>query len=623
MQRRDFLRLTALTPLLALSSRLVAGPAASGASAERIPDGHSHRFELSAQQFLLDGKPFQIRSGEMHPIRIPAEYWRHRIRMAKAMGLNTISIYLMWNALESEPGVFDLKTGSRDFVHFIELCREEGMWVYLRPGPYICGEWDFGGLPPYLLRQPDMRVRDRNDPHYMQAVRRYLDTIAPHIAPLMANRGGPILMLQVENEYASFGHDLGYLELLRTMWRERGIEGPFTISDGLGQVRKAQTYLPGAALGLDGDIDFAGAQAIAGAAPVWIGEGYPGWLTHWGDADFARGDYLDTLRQLLTQGRSFNLYVVHGGTNFGFGAGANAGNDYSKFEPVITSYDYGAPINESGEATPDYHAFRKLMAARAKQALPDVPTPPAVIRFAAMTPVAHASLWDNLPAAKAVKKPQANELLFAQDHGLVLYRRKVRGAGAALTIDGVRDYATVFRDGHYVDYISRVQHARLRKGNRVDLPAIVGGDDAQLDILVDCFGHVGYGHAMADRKGIVGDIRLGDEQVEDWNVYGLPLDQSYIRDLKPVVSSPLRAGIFFKAILQLDELGDSYIDMSGWSKGYLWINGQLLGRYWNLGPQQRLYCPASWFRHGDNELLIFDLHQTVAAPIHGATTLRA
>lgn len=622
MQRRDFLRLTVLTPLAAFSSRLVAGTVAPGMPVERMPDGQPHRFELSPQHFLLDGRPFQIRSGEMHPIRIPAEYWRHRIRMAKAMGLNTIAIYLMWNALESAPGVFDLKSGNRDFVRFIKLCREEGMWVYLRPGPYVCGEWDFGGLPPYLLRHPDIRVRDKGDPDYMAAVRRYLDAIAPHIAPLMAGRGGPILMLQVENEYASFGHDLDYLELLRSMWQERGIEGPFSISDGLGQIQKQRTYLPGAALGLDGDTDFAAAQKIAGEAPVWIGEGYPGWLTHWGDQDFARGDYANTLRQLLEQGRSFNLYVVHGGTNFGFGAGANAKDDYSQFEPVITSYDYGAPIDERGAATPDYHAFRKLLAAHVQRPLPEVPAAPPAIRFAPVTPVAHASLWDNLPQATPVRTPQANELLFAQDHGLVLYRRKIHGEGGALTIDGARDYATVFSDGVYVDAVSRVENPRLRKGGKVQLPR-GKGKSALVDILVDSFGHVGFGQAMADRKGIVGSIRLDGNVLEHWDVCSLPLDDGFIRQLKPVVSTPSRAGIFFKATIRLDRLGDSYIDMARWTKGYLWINGHLLGRYWNLGPQQRLYCPASWLRDGDNELLVFDMHQTVAAPIQGVTSLHA
>jgi hypothetical protein len=618
MQRRDFLRLTVLTPLAALSSRLVAGNEARGAPIVRIADGLPHRFELSARQFLLDGEPFQIRSGEMHPIRIPAEYWLQRIRMAKAMGLNTISIYLMWNSLESEPGVFDLRTGNRDFVHFIELCREEGMWVYLRPGPYICGEWDFGGLPPYLLRDPNMRVRHRDDANYMQAVRRYLDAIAPHIAPLMASRGGPILMLQVENEYASFGQDLDYLKQLQSMWRKRGIDGPFSVSDGLGQIRREKTYLPGAALGLDGDTDFAGAQAIAGEAPVWVGEGYPGWLTHWGDKDFARGDYVDTLRQLLVQRRSFNLYVVHGGSNFGFGAGANAHDDYSHFEPVITSYDYGAPIAERGEATADYHRFRALIAAHVPQHLPEVPAAPPIIGFPAVLAQAHAALWDNLPPAKRVAQPQPNELLFAQDHGMVLYRKTLHGGGA-LTVEGVRDYATVFHDGRYIDYLSRVQKPGLQPEHPIALH--VGDRAASLDILVDSFGHVGYGQAMADRKGIVGNIRLDQHELQDWDVHSLPLDVAYLAGLKPLHGAPTRPGLFFKATLTLDKLGDTYIDMSAWDKGYLWVNRQLLGRYWKIGPQQRLYCPASWLRKGDNELLVFDLHRIEAAPINGATTL--
>src|SRR6185437_2577398 len=291
MRRRDFLCLSVLVPLSALAACAEVTRPAPLARTDMVPDGRPHRFGFAARQFMLDDAPFTIRSGEMHPIRIPREYWRHRIRMAKAMGLNTISLYVMWNALESEPGVFDLTTDRRDFARFIRICQDEGMWVYLRPGPYICGEWDFGGLPPYLLRHPRIRVRDRDDPDYMAAVRRYIATVAPVVQPLMAANGGPVLMLQIENEYASFGHDLGYLEALRALWRQHGIDGPFSISDGLDQVRKARTCLPGAALGLDGDTDFAAAQVIAGELPVWMGEGYPGWLTHWGDKDFARGDF--------------------------------------------------------------------------------------------------------------------------------------------------------------------------------------------------------------------------------------------------------------------------------------------------------------------------------------------
>jgi beta-galactosidase len=619
MRRRDFLRLGILAPLSAFAACTEVVERASFARSDISPDGRPHSFKLAARQFTLDDAPFTIRSGEMHPIRIPREYWRHRIRMAKAMGLNAISLYVMWNALESEPGVFDLTTGRRDFAHFIRICQDEGMWVYLRPGPYICGEWDLGGLPPYLLRHPHVHVRDRHDADYMDAVGRYIATIAPVVEPLMAANGGPVLMLQIENEYASFGHDLGYLEALRALWRQHGIDGSFSISDGLDQVRKARTCLPGAALGLDGDTDFAAAQVIAGELPVWMGEGYPGWLTHWGDKDFARGDFVATLRKLLDENRSFNLYVVHGGTNFGFGAGANAHDDDSHFQPVITSYDYGAPIDERGAATPDYHAFRAMLAAHVKRPLPAIPEPPPAIGFAPITPAPFASLWDNLPQAKRVKHPQGNELLFGQGQGMVLYRRRIRGGGT-LALDGVRDYALVFKNEQFVDYVSRVEHPPLHVNPAVTLP---GADDKAetLDILVDSFGHVGYGHAMADRKGIVGEVRLDGEALRGWDVFSLPLDDAWLTSLRPLRAAPVRPGVFFKATLRLKQPGDCYLDMAGWNIGYLWVNGRLLGRYWHIGPQQRLFCPGVWLRAGDNDVLVLDLHRTDPAPIGSSSTL--
>ena len=474
-------------------------------------------------------------------------------------------------------------------------------------------------MPEFLLRHPHIQVRDKDDPDYMAAVRRYIATIAPAVRPLMAANGGPILMLQIENEYASFGHDLAYLQVLRALWQQHGIDGPFSISDGLDQVRKAHAYLPGAALGLDGDIDFAAAQDIAGELPVWMGEGYPGWLTHWGDKDFARGDFAATLRKLLDENRSFNMYVVHGGTNFGFGAGANAHDDDSHFQPVITSYDYGAPIDERGAATPDYYAFRAMLAAHAKRPLPEVLKPPPAIHFAPFTPAPFASLWDNLPQAKHVERPQGNELLFGQDHGMVLYRRRIRGGGT-LAIDGVRDYALVFKDGRFVDYVSRVEHPSLHVNPAIALPGN-DGETETLELLVDSFGHVGYGHAMTDRKGIVGEVRLDDEALQGWDVFSLPLEAAWLAELKPLRAAPTRPGVFFRTTLQLARPGDCYVDMRAWNKGYLWVNGRQLGRYWHIGPQQRLFCPGVWLREGDNDLLVLDLHRTDPAPIASAPTL--
>jgi beta-galactosidase len=616
MLRREFLKLSLLGPW---GASWAGGGAEWHGGAQAAPNGRPHRFTLDRRQFLLDGRPFQIRSGEMHPVRIPSAYWRHRIRMARAMGLNTIAIYLMWNALEPEPGRFDF-TGRNDVARFIRLCAEEGMWVYLRPGPYVCAEWDFGGLPPWLLREPDIRVRDRHDRRYMDAVARYLDAIAPRVAPLMAANGGPVLMVQVENEYASFGKDREYLETLRRMWIERGVEGPFSVSDGLGQIRQARTYLQGAALGLDGDTDFAGAQAIAGEAPVWVGEGYPGWLTHWGEPGFQHGDYLATLRRLLAEGRSFNLYVVHGGTNFGFGAGANAKGDGSGFQPVITSYDYGAPIDERGAPTGDYHRFRHAIGTALGRRLPALPTAPALIRFPTVTPEPIASLWDALPAPVAADRPQPMETLLGQWHGLALYRTHVEiPHGGRLRLEGVSDYATVFLDGRYLDHVSRLRHAGLHSDGHIALPPVK--DRATLDVLVDSFGHVGYGAFMQDRKGLLGEARLDDRPLRGWQVHGLPLDGPHLAKVSAARATIARPGRFFRARATLDRVGDTYLDMREWNKGYVWVNGRLLGRYWHIGPQQRLFCPGCWLRQGENDVLVLDLHRMQATAVHGAERL--
>lgn len=622
MRRRSFLRLSALAPLaLAVGEVRVDAAPRTRPGTEPAPDGRPRRFTLGQQGFWLDGQAFQIRSGQMDPIRIPREHWRQRIRMAKALGLNTIASYVMWNALEPTPGRWDW-TGRRDWVAFAELCAEEGLWVYLRPGPYVCGEWDFGGLPAWLLRDPAVVVRDGHNRPYMAAVARYFDALAPRLGKLMVDRGGPVLMVQLENEYASYGRDLGYLEALKEMWEARGIAGPFSISDGLSELQGARTYVPGAALGLDGGADFAAAQAIAGDAPVWVGEGYTGWLSHWGDSAFQRDTFSPKLRRLMAEGRSFNLYEVHGGTSFGWGAGANADSDGSHFQADITSYDYGAPITEQGVATDDFHAFRATIGAALGRALPAIPAAAPVAPFAAVTPTAWAAVWDALPAARRVVRPQSNEVLFGQNQGLVLYRTDVRhAAGAALTLEGVHDYATVFADGVQVGTVSRVQGAGLPMNRALALPASAHGA-MRLEILVDSFGHVGYGHYIRDEKGLVGAVHVGDRELTDWEVFGLPLDATYVQGLRWSTTALTRSGAFFRATVVRKAAVDSYVDLSAWDKGYVWVNGHLLGRYWRVGPQQRLYCPAGWWRAGANEVIVFDQRRLRPAPLWGARTLR-
>jgi beta-galactosidase len=605
MRRREFIAISLLAPL-AMSGGAWAGPAI-----DTVPDGRPHRFGFGERRFELDGRPFRIRSGEMHPARIPREYWQHRIRMAKAMGLNTIAIYVMWNHHERQPGVFDWQSENRDVAAFIRLCQAEGMWVYLRPGPYVCGEWTNGGLPAYLLRDPDIKLRTKDDPAFMAATLRYIGQLAGFVKPLMAANGGPVLMIQVENEYSMFADDVDYLRALAEMWRVHGIDGPFSVSDGWKDLERRKAYLPGAALGLDGaDVEtLMKGAAYAGAAPVWVGEGYPGWLTHWGESAFAGKDYVDTLRSIIRAGYSFNLYVAHGGTNFGLTAGSNAEDDGSQFQPVITSYDYAAPIDERGRAAPAYAALREVIT---REAGIKAPNPPADIpagHFATFALLAKASLWDALGQAVQLPQPGPNEVLFGQDQGLVVYRKRV-GHGGTLRLEGVRDYAVVYADGREVGHVSRVAHPSVSSSPDV---AIAG--EALVEVLVDTFGHINFGPRLGDHKGLVGPVTFEGAPARDVQAWPLPLDGAWLEQAPALRSAPTRGGVLFEGTLALDKAGDVYLDMSAWNKGYLWVNGHLLGRYWHIGPQQRLYCPGAWLKHGANTVRVLDLHRTEGAPI--------
>ncbi|MDB5148815.1 MAG: Beta-galactosidase [Mucilaginibacter sp.] len=285
----------------------------------------SHQFTLGKTDFLLDGKPFQIISGEMHPARIPKMYWRQRIQMAKAMGCNTIAAYIFWNYHETTPGTFDFTTENRDIAEFIKLCKAEGMWVLLRPGPYVCAEWDFGGLPPYLLKIPDIKLRCM-DPRYMAAVTTYVNALSQQVKQLQGTNGGPILMVQVENEYGSYANDRDYIKALKELWLKNGINVPFYTADGPTAFMLEAGSVDGAAIGLDSgisDADFAAAAKQNPDVPSFSSETYPGWLTHWKEKWQKPGtdDIVKQVTYLLDHKKSFNLYVIHGGTNFGYNAG--------------------------------------------------------------------------------------------------------------------------------------------------------------------------------------------------------------------------------------------------------------------------------------------------------------
>ncbi|HWC53183.1 MAG TPA: beta-galactosidase family protein, partial [Chitinophagaceae bacterium] len=448
-----------------------------------------HRFTFTPSDFLLDGKPFQIISGEMHPARIPPEYWRNRIQMAKAMGCNTIAVYVFWNYLEPKEGVFDFKTGNHNIAEFIRICQQERMWVLLRPGPYVCAEWDFGGLPSYLLKIPDIKVRCM-DSRYMNAVTKYFSRLAQEIKPLQCTNGGPILMLQIENEYGSYGNDKKYLATLKNIWVKNGINIPFYTADGPTQYMLDAGYVDGAAIGLDSgtsDNDFDQAKKKNPNVPSFSSETYPGWLTHWGEK-WQRPDTNDLKKEieyLLQHKRSFNLYVVHGGTNFGFTAGANSFSP-TQYQPAVTSYDYDAPINEQGQPTAKFFMLRNLISKYVDYKIPDLPKTIQAIDIPAIEMKPILSLWTLIKSMQSINTPQPQPMeAFDQNQGLVLYRTKLIGhKSGKLMITEPHDYALIFLNGKFIDTIKR-------DGGKwtVALPK-TDVENPELDILVEAMGHV-------------------------------------------------------------------------------------------------------------------------------------
>lgn len=597
-------------------------------AASAIAGSPRHTFALGASDFLLDGKPFQIRSGEIHPERIPREYWQHRIRMAKAMGLNTIAAYIFWSYHEVEEGEFDFKTGNRDLAEFCRLVREEGMWLFLRPGPYCCAEYDFGGMPLYLLRYPDLKVRCM-DPRYTAAAERYIKALAKVIRPWQVSEGGPLILLQVENEYGSYGNDRDYIRWLQALWRKHGINVPFSTGDGPTTYMLEAGSLPGCAVGLDSGSDLGHwtlAARMNPSVPVFSSETYPGWLTHWGEpwARVSTEGICKEVKFLLDNNKSFNLYMFHGGTSFGFTAGANAdrltvstNGIRCSFMPDVTSYDYDAPVTEQGRATPKYTALRTLIASHAstKQPLPNAPEPVPSMAIPEISLQRWTTLWDHLPRPVKLAQPKPFEAL-GQYQGLMLYRTSLTGHKSGhLYLRELNDYALVFLNGKFIGTIDR----RLGQ-NHIQLPKTDAASPV-LEILVEAMGHINFGEFLLDRKGITERAVLNGMTLMNWEVFGFPLAEQWVASLKAGVTAVDRPGGFYRGRFMLNQVADTYFDMTSYQKGYVWVNGHNLGRYWNIGPQQRLYCPAPWLRPGANEIIVLDLHQAEPRPIAGRPSL--
>jgi len=579
--------------------------------------GQQRDFRLGEEDFLLNGRPFRIMAGEIHYQRIPREYWADRLMKVKAAGLNTVGTYVFWNALEPEPGQWDF-SGGNDLAAFIRTAQRIGLWVIVRPGPYACAEWDFGGLPAWLLRTPDIKVRC-SDPRYLEACESYVLKLGGILRDLQVHRGGPVLMVQVENEYGSYGNDRDYMLALQGFWDKAGIEAPLYTADGTTPYMLEAGSLPGAAIGLDpgtNEKHFAEAARLERGVPIFCSELYPGWLTHWGE-EWARvktEDILPDLRWLLDHGKSFSFYMFHGGTNFGFMAGANFSD---KYEPDVTSYDYDAPLDEAGRPTPKYFAIRDLLARYQPKGtkLPDLPEPLAAISIPAIELDESASVFDNLPPAVRSAQPGPMES-YGQNHGFILYRTKLLGhRGGKLTVTDVHDYATVFADGRPVGTIDRT-----KSETALDVPKAEPVNET-IDILVEAMGRINYGPRLIDRKGITERVTLNNMTLMGWDAHPLPMDGEYLERLKFGRRPADRPANFFRGRFDLRNVGDTYLDMSGWKKGVVWINGHNLGRYWDRGPQKRLFCPAPFLKPGTNEIVVFDLHALRPATVAGFTDL--
>lgn len=583
-----------------------------------------HTFALGGDNFLYDGKPVQLISCEMHPARIPVEYWPHRIQMAKAMGCNTIAAYIFWNYHESTEGRFDFTTGNHDIAKFFKLVQAEGLHAIVRPGPYVCAEWDFGGIPPYLLKDPELRVRSMY-PRYMQAAERYMAAFAKVIRPALITNGGPIVLLQVENEYGSYGNDRNYMMRLRDVWKANGIDIPFFTGDGPTPYMLEAGSLPGAAIGLDSGSDekhWELARSINPGVPVFSSETYPGWLTHWGEQWQRPGipGLLKEVEFLLSHKKSFNFYVAHGGTNFGFTAGANSGG--KGYEPDVTSYDYDAPIDEQGNATPKYMALRDLIATKTGAKLPPVPAPIPTMTIPDITMHRLDSIWNLRTTPIDSVVPRTFET-YGQNQGLAIYRTQLVGRKSGkLTITDLHDFAVVLVEGKFLGTIDR------RLGEKsIDIPPPSPGGHANpiLEILVEGMGHINFAQEIIDRKGITDRVTLNGMTLMNWQVFLEPLDDASIAAKRPVAftiggpSPYAQPGTFFWAEFDVTAPADTFIDMSGYKKGYVWVNGHNLGRYWEIGPQTRLYCPASWLKAGKNDIRVLDLlmNASQAVPIRG------
>jgi len=564
-----------------------------------------HTFQLGKSEFLLDGKPFQIISGEIHYPRVPKEAWRERMKMAKAMGLNTIGTYVFWNLHEPQKGKFDF-SGNNNIAEFVKIAKEEGLWVILRPSPYVCAEWEFGGYPYWLQTEKGLVVRSKES-QYLEEYRKYINEVGKQLAPLQINHGGNVLMVQVENEYGSYAADKEYLDINRKMFIDAGFDGLLYTCDPEPDIKGG--YLSGLLPAINGQDNPERVKAMIdkyheGKGPYFIAEWYPAWFDWWGAPHHTvpAEKYTGKLDSVLTAGISINMYMFHGGTTRAFMNGANY-KDISPYEPQISSYDYDAPLDEAGNATEKFRQFRAVIEKHLPrgQQLPAIPASKPAISVKPFKLTTKFNLFNLLPAGITNEKPLTFEDL-KQDYGYMMYRTKISGGKKGLLqVKQLRDFALVFVNQKRVGVLDR---RTLLDSVELTLPQ----GEVTLDIFVENMGRINFGkYLLENKKGITEKVLFAGKEIKNWQMFSLPFN-----DISSVTTKKSSGKIgegpsVQKGTFNITKVGDTYLDMTNWGKGVVWLNGHNLGKYWAIGPQQTLYVPKEWLKVGKNEITVLEL----------------
>ena len=547
---------------------------------------------------LRHGEAHQVLAGSLHSFRVHPEQWADRVHRIAAMGCNTIDTYVAWNRHQPHEHALPDFDGWNDIARFADLVADAGLDLILRPGPYICAEWDNGGFPAWLTARQGIRLRC-TDPQYLEAVSAWFDALVPELLPLQAANGGPLVAIQVENEYGSYADDAVHMAWLRDALRTRGISELLFTADGATQDMQAAGSL---------DDTFAAAtfgsnptaardlmQRRSPDKPFFAAEFWGGWFDHWGEPHHVRSgeDAAANIGEIVQDRGSVSLYMAHGGTNFGLRAGAN--HDGLRIQPTVTSYDSDAPIAEDGSITEKFVNIRTVL--RPDLANEPLPAPPRLVPPQQIAVYGRRRLLDALSAigqASWSPHPMTFEQL-ALDAGLTLHSctTDLSGGHGPLRLIGLRDRATVFVNGKIVGTIEDdsgevtiTQQGRIR-----------------LDIVVENQGRINYGPRLGEGKGIHGGVLLGRRYLTGWTSRPLPLDQWTSLDLRALSDGAADAhGVTVGPGIYTAEIGaheheDAHLAFPGFGKGFAWIDDFLLGRYWERGPQRTLYVPAPLLRH--------------------------